>query len=65
LARCRGALSWAKEAVPLSSFGGANIACQTPANCFIKVNSHYFDPNSVLRATLSNNFGGELVAKYK
>jgi hypothetical protein len=29
------------------------------------VNNQYFDPNSVLKATLSNNFGGELVVKYK
>ena len=36
-----------------------------PANCFINVNNAYYDPNSVLKATLSNNFGGELVAKYR
>jgi hypothetical protein len=60
-----GVLSWAKDAVSLSSFGGSNIACLTPANCFINVNNQYFDPNSVLKATLSNNLGGELVAKYK
>jgi hypothetical protein len=29
------------------------------------VNNQYFDPNTVLRATLSNNLGGELVARYK
>jgi predicted porin len=60
-----GVLSWAKDAVTLSSFSGSNIACLTPANCFINVNNQFFDPNSVLKATLSNNFGGELVAKYK
>jgi predicted porin len=60
-----GVLSWAKDAVSLSSFGGSNIACLTPANCFINVNNQYFDPNSVLKATLSNNLGGELTAKYK
>jgi predicted porin len=60
-----GVLSWAKDAVSLSSFGGSNIACITPANCFINVNNQYFDPNTVLKATLSNNLGGELVAKYK
>jgi predicted porin len=60
-----GILSWAKDAVALSSFAGSNIACLTPANCFINVNNAYYDPNSVLKATLSNNFGGELVAKYK
>ena len=60
-----GVLSWAKDGVSLSSFGGSNIACLTPANCFINVNNQYFDPNSVLKATLSNNFGAELTVKYK
>ena len=60
-----GVLSWAKDAVSLSSFGGSNEACLTPANCFINVNNAYFDVNSVLKATLSNNFGAELTAKYK
>jgi predicted porin len=60
-----GVLSWAKDAVSLSSFSGSNIACLTPANCFINVNNQVFDPNTVLRATLSNNLGGELVARYK
>jgi predicted porin len=60
-----GVLSWAKDAVSLSSFSGSNIACLTPANCFINVNNQYFDPNTVLRATLSNNLGGELTARYK
>jgi hypothetical protein len=31
----------------------------------INVNNQYFDPNTLLKATLSNNLGGELVAKYK
>ncbi len=60
-----GVLSWAKDAVSLSSFGGSSNACITPANCFININNQFFDPNSVLKATLSNNFGAELVAKYK
>jgi predicted porin len=60
-----GVLSWAKDAVTLSSFAGSNIACLTLANCFINVNNQFFDPNTVLRATLSNNLGGELVARYK
>jgi predicted porin len=60
-----GVLSWAKDAVSLSTFGGSNIACLTPANCFINVNNQYFDPNAVLKATLSNNIGAEVVAKYK
>ena len=60
-----GVLSWAKDAVSLSSFSGSNVACLSPANCFINVNNAYYDPNSVLKATLSNNLGGELVAKYR
>jgi predicted porin len=60
-----GVLSWAKDAVTLSSFAGSNIACITPGNCFINVNNEFFDPNTVLKATLSNNLGAELVAKYK
>ena len=60
-----GVLSWAKDAVTLSSFSGSNIACITPANCFINVNNQFFDPNTVVKATLSNNLGGELVARYK
>ena len=60
-----GVLSWTKDAMSLSTFGGSNIACLTYANCFINVNNAYFDPNSVLKATLSNNFGAELTAKYK
>jgi len=60
-----GVLSWANNAVSLSTFGGSNIACPTPANCFINVNNALFDVNSVLKATLSNNLGGELTAKYK
>jgi predicted porin len=62
-----GVLSWAKDAVSLSSFAGSNMTCLTPGtgNCFINVNNQFFDPNTVLRATLSNNLGGELVARYK
>ncbi len=60
-----GALSWATNAVSLSTFGGSNIACLTYVNCFINVNNAYYDPNSVLKATLSNNIGAELGAKYK
>jgi predicted porin len=60
-----GVLSWANDAVSLSSFGGSNIACLTPANCFININNQYFDPNTVLKATLSNNIGAELTARYK
>jgi predicted porin len=60
-----GVLSWVKDAATLSSFAGSNIACLTPANCFINVNNQFFDPNTVLKATLSNNLGGELVARYK
>ena len=60
-----GVLSWAVDAVSLSTFGGSNMTCLSPGNCFINVNNQLFDPNTVLKATLSNNLGGELVAKYK
>jgi hypothetical protein len=60
-----GVLSWAKDAVSLSSFAGSNMTCLSPGNCFINVNNQFFDPNTVLRATLPNNLGGELVARYK
>ena len=60
-----GVVSWAKDAVSLSSFGGSNVACVNTANCFIYVNNAYYDPNTVLKATLSNNAGVELAAKYK
>ena len=49
----------------LSSFSGSNVACLNAFNCFINVNNASYNANSVLKATLSNNFGGELVAKYR
>ncbi len=60
-----GIVSWAKDAVSLSSFSGSDVACTHYTDCFIFVNNAYYDPNSVLKATLSNDFGLELVAKYK
>ena len=61
-----GIVSWAKDAVSLSSFSGANIAeLGKTGNWFVNINDAFFDPNSVLKATLSNNLGVELVAKYK
>jgi predicted porin len=61
-----GVISWAKDAVSLSSFGGSNNFCvKGTTDCFVFVNNAYYDPNSVLKATLSNNTGLELVAKYK
>ena len=61
-----GVVSWAKDAVSLSSFSGANIAeLGHTTQWFVNVNNAYYDPNSVLKATLSNNFGVELLGKYK
>ena len=61
-----GIVSWAKDAVSLSSFSGANVAeLGHTSQWFIDVNNTYYDPNSVLKATLSNNIGVELLAKYK
>jgi len=58
-------VGWAKDAVSLSSFGGSP---QPPCNgdiYAIKVNNTCQDPNSILKATLSNNFGTDLMASYK
>ena len=61
-----GIVSWAKDAVSLSSFSGANVAeVGHTGQWFIDVNDAYYDPNSVLKATLSNNFGVELLSKYR
>ena len=57
--------SWVKDAVSLSNFGGIEHTCLTAGNCFISVNNQLFDPNDVLKATLSNNIGLELLGKYK
>jgi predicted porin len=60
-----GVVGWAKDAVSLSTFNGANNAQFPGDGYFINVNNAYFDPNKVLKATLSNNFGTELGASYK
>ncbi len=62
-----GVVSFAKDAVALSTYGGSNTKClpANSTNCYVFVNSAYYDPNSVLKATLSNTTGLELVAKYK
>jgi predicted porin len=57
--------SWVKDAVSLSSFNGSNITCLSAVNCFININNQFFNPNDVLRATLSNNIGVALLGKYK
>ncbi len=70
-----GVLSYAENAVSLSSYGlnpfpaAANLK-EIGGQWFIPqkdINgvSHYYDPNDVLKATISNNFGAELTAKYK
>ena len=68
-----GVVSYAQNAVSLATYGGAaaNESCvKKTTDCFISQKSiygitRYYDPNSVLKATLSNNFGLELTAKYK
>ena len=60
-----GVVEWAKDAVSLSTFGGANNATSGCAIGDLKVSGFCYDPNSVLKATLSNNFGAELMASYK
>lgn len=63
-----GVVEWAKDAVSLSTFGGSNNAVVDGAGV-IKVPfegvNFYYDPNSVLKATLSNNFGVDLMGSYK
>ena len=68
-----GVVSYAQNAVALSSYSGAaaNEYCvKNTTSCFISQKSiygltSYYDPNDVVKATLSNNFGTELTAKYK
>jgi predicted porin len=60
-----GVVSWAKDAVSLSNFAGSNIAQFDHDGYFIKLNNVYYNPNMILKATLSNNTGVMLVAKYK
>ena len=61
--------SWVTDAVSLSNFAGtttnSNVKCLTAVNCFISVNNQLFNPNDVLKATLSNNLGFAALAKYK
>jgi predicted porin len=61
-----GVVSYAENAVSLSSYSGANTFCvKGTTDCFISVNNALYDPNTVLKATLSNNTGVELAAKYR
>ena len=70
-----GVVSYAQNAVSLSSYGinpwlSPTSIKDIDGNWFIvqkNINgqSQYYNPNDVLKATLSNNFGLELVAKYR
>ena len=64
-----GVFAWAKDAVSLSNFNGSYTACSTygvPGYYNgILVNSVCYNPNNILKATLSNNIGVELMASYK
>ena len=61
-----GIVSWAKDAVSLANFAGSNLAqLDHTGQYFIKLNNVYYDPNTILKATLSNNAAVELMAKYK
>ena len=64
-----GILAWAKDAVSLSTFNGGNLGQCGPtgpyAPWYIKVNNICYDSNDVLKATLSNIFGTQLMASYK
>lgn len=54
---------WAKDAVALSGFNGTFTTCNN--NTGIVVNNGCYDPNSVVKATLSNNWGVALMGSYK
>ena len=64
-----GILGWAKDAVSLSTFNGGNLGqCGLVGAAqpwYIKVNNVCYDSSSVLKATLGNEFGAELMASYK
>jgi predicted porin len=61
-----GLVSWAKDAVSLANYAGANVAqFDHSGEYFIKLNNVYYDPNSIVKATLSNDFGVMLATKYK
>ena len=64
-----GVLAWAKDAVSLSTFNGANLGQCSPvgpyAPWYTKVNGVCYDSNDVLKATLANIFGAQLMASYK
>lgn len=60
-----GVVGWAKDAVSLSSFNGANNAICGPGVYGVGVNNACYNSNDVIKATLSNNFGTQLTASYK
>ncbi len=71
-----GVVSYAQNAVSLSSFGynpypaNSNLYYLPNGGALIKQTNiydytKYYNPNDILKATLSNNFGVELNAKYK
>ena len=65
-----GLLGYAQNAVSLSNYGGSVTGCG-PGNTGISQaynivpGSGCYNPNDILKATLSNNFGGSLLASYK
>jgi predicted porin len=60
-----GILAWAKDAASLSTFNGSFTACNSAGAYGISVNGACYNPDNVLKATLSNIFGAELMASYK
>ena len=59
-----GVVGWAKDGVSLATFGGGVTTCGLDYR-LILVNNACYDPNAILKATLSNNAGTELMASYK
>ena len=60
-----GIFAWAKDAVSLSTFDGSFTACNSSGDYGFLVNGACYDPSTILKTTLSNNFGAELMASYK
>ena len=60
-----GILAWAKDAVSLSTFNGSFTECRASGSYGISVNGACYNSNDVLKATLSDIFGAELMASYK
>jgi len=60
-----GIFAWAKDAASLSTFDGSYTLCNTSGYYGFLINRGCYNPNNILKATLSNEFGAELMANYR